>query len=31
MFKRQKWDEIKAGDEVKVLTYGQKGESIRVD
>ncbi|MBF7018962.1 endonuclease MutS2 [Staphylococcus sp. 18_1_E_LY] len=28
--KKQKWDEIHAGDEVKVLTYGQKGEVLEV-
>ena len=28
--KKQKWDEIKAGDEVKVLTYGQKGEVLEI-
>ncbi|ADX76908.1 endonuclease MutS2 [Staphylococcus pseudintermedius] len=27
---KQKWDEIKAGDEVKVLSYGQKGEVLEV-
>lgn len=27
---KQKWDEIKAGDEVKVLTYGQKGEVLEL-
>ncbi|PHK50623.1 endonuclease MutS2 [Staphylococcus edaphicus] len=27
---KKKWDEIKAGDEVKVLTYGQKGEVIEL-
>ena len=25
---KKKWDEIKVGDEVKVLTYGQKGEIL---
>ncbi|AMY05120.1 endonuclease MutS2 [Staphylococcus condimenti] len=28
--KKQKWDEIKAGNEVKVLTYGQKGEVLEI-
>lgn len=28
--KKQKWDEIHVGDEVKVLTYGQKGEVLEV-
>ncbi|MGV3243709.1 endonuclease MutS2 [Staphylococcus sp. 11262D007BW] len=28
--KKQKWDEIKAGDEVKVLSYGQKGEVLEL-
>ena len=28
--KKQKWDEIRAGDEVKVLTYGQKGEVLEL-
>ncbi|MFO3702217.1 endonuclease MutS2 [Staphylococcus felis] len=28
--KKQKWDEIQAGDEVKVLSYGQKGEVLEV-
>ncbi|KOR11995.1 recombination and DNA strand exchange inhibitor protein [Staphylococcus carnosus] len=28
--KKQKWDEIQAGDEVKVLTYGQKGEVLEI-
>jgi DNA mismatch repair protein MutS2 len=28
--KKQKWDEIRVGDEVKVLTYGQKGEVLEV-
>lgn len=28
--KKQKWDEIHAGDEVKVLTYGQKGEVLEL-
>lgn len=28
--KKKKWDEIKAGDEVKVLTYGQKGEVLEI-
>lgn len=28
--KKQKWDEIHSGDEVKVLTYGQKGEVLEV-
>jgi DNA mismatch repair protein MutS2 len=28
--KKQKWDEIHGGDEVKVLTYGQKGEVLEV-
>ncbi|EHT6188832.1 endonuclease MutS2 [Staphylococcus pseudintermedius] len=27
---KQKWDEIKAGDEVKVLSYSQKGEVLEV-
>ncbi|WP_251516197.1 MULTISPECIES: endonuclease MutS2 [Staphylococcus] len=27
---KQKYDEIKAGDEVKVLTYGQKGEVLEL-
>ncbi|HHU6750710.1 TPA: endonuclease MutS2 [Staphylococcus pseudintermedius] len=27
---KQKWDEIKVGDEVKVLSYGQKGEVLEV-
>ncbi|PCF65182.1 endonuclease MutS2 [Staphylococcus intermedius] len=27
---KQKWDEIKADDEVKVLSYGQKGEVLEV-
>ncbi|EGQ2912875.1 endonuclease MutS2 [Staphylococcus pseudintermedius] len=27
---KQKWDEIKAGDEVKLLSYGQKGEVLEV-
>ncbi|EGQ4397687.1 endonuclease MutS2 [Staphylococcus pseudintermedius] len=27
---KQKWDEVKAGDEVKVLSYGQKGEVLEV-
>ncbi|NWK84524.1 endonuclease MutS2 [Staphylococcus sp. GSSP0090] len=27
---KKKWDEIKAGDEVKVLTYGQKGEVLEL-
>ncbi|EIA4762503.1 endonuclease MutS2 [Staphylococcus pseudintermedius] len=27
---KQKWDEIKAGDEVEVLSYGQKGEVLEV-
>ncbi|ARJ51577.1 endonuclease MutS2 [Staphylococcus lutrae] len=27
---KQKWDEIKAGDEVKVLSYGQKGEVLEI-
>lgn len=28
--KKQRWDEIKAGDEVKVLSYGQKGEVLEL-
>ncbi|MBI5974508.1 endonuclease MutS2 [Staphylococcus canis] len=28
--KKQKWDKIRAGDEVKVLSYGQKGEVLEV-
>ncbi|MGS0650813.1 Smr/MutS family protein, partial [Staphylococcus arlettae] len=28
--KKQKWDKITAGDEVKVLTYGQKGEVLEL-
>ncbi|OEL00086.1 endonuclease MutS2 [Staphylococcus saprophyticus] len=27
---KKKWDEINAGDEVKVLTYGQKGEVLEL-
>ncbi|MCM3518538.1 endonuclease MutS2 [Staphylococcus xylosus] len=27
---KKKWDAIKAGDEVKVLTYGQKGEVLEL-
>lgn len=27
---KKKWDEIKVGDEVKVLTYGQKGEILEL-
>ncbi|MCE5003006.1 endonuclease MutS2 [Staphylococcus pseudoxylosus] len=27
---KKKWDTIKAGDEVKVLTYGQKGEVLEL-
>lgn len=27
---KKKWDEIKTGDEVKVLTYGQKGEVLEL-
>lgn len=28
--KKQKWDDIHAGDEVKVLSYGQKGEVLEL-
>lgn len=28
--KKQKWDDIRAGDEVKVLSYGQKGEVLEL-
>lgn len=28
--KKQKWDDIVAGDEVKVLSYGQKGEVLEL-
>ncbi|MCG3411774.1 endonuclease MutS2 [Staphylococcus massiliensis] len=28
--KKKKWDKIKAGDEVKVLSYGQKGEVLEL-
>ncbi|MCB6952603.1 MutS2/Smr-associated SH3 domain-containing protein, partial [Agathobacter rectalis] len=27
---KKKWDTIKTGDEVKVLTYGQKGEVLEL-
>ncbi len=30
MFKRKKYDTIHAGDEVKVLSYGQKGEVLEL-
>ncbi|MGW9855726.1 DNA mismatch repair protein MutS2 [Staphylococcus hominis] len=29
--KRQKWDDIRTGDEVKVLSYGQKGEVLELN